>query len=46
VVKAAQARGDLQVLHEPGPRALRLHLGKDVRAGLETLAKAIVAAGE
>ena len=34
VVKAAQARGDLQVLRERGRRALRIHLGADVRAGL------------
>ena len=41
VVKAAQARGDFQVLAERGRRALRVHLGKDVRAGLEILRKAI-----
>ncbi len=35
VVKAAQARGDFQVLAERKRRALRVHLGKDVRAGLE-----------
>jgi len=34
VVKAAQALGDLQVLNERGRRALRVHLGKDVAAGL------------
>ena len=33
VVKAAQARGDLEVLVERGRRALRVHL-KDVDAGL------------
>ncbi len=38
VVKAAQARGDLQVLEERGRRALRIHLGADVRAGLAALA--------
>jgi transaldolase / glucose-6-phosphate isomerase len=38
VVKAAQARGDLQVLEERGRRALRVHLGKDVGAGLAALA--------
>lgn len=38
VVKAAQARGDLQVLVERGRRALRIHLGKDVNAGLAKLA--------
>jgi transaldolase/glucose-6-phosphate isomerase len=41
VVKAAQARGDFQVLAERGRRALRLHLGKDVEAGLATLRTAI-----
>ena len=30
VVKAAQARGDFQVLVERGRRALRVHLGKDL----------------
>jgi transaldolase/glucose-6-phosphate isomerase len=37
VVKAAQARGDFQVLVERGRRALRIHLGKDLKAGLATL---------
>ncbi|MBI3796692.1 MAG: transaldolase, partial [Deltaproteobacteria bacterium] len=41
VVKAAQARGDFQVLAERGRRALRIHLGKDVQAGLLTLQTAI-----
>jgi transaldolase / glucose-6-phosphate isomerase len=41
VVKAAQARGDFQVLNERGRRALRVHLGKDVAAGLATLTDAI-----
>jgi transaldolase/glucose-6-phosphate isomerase len=41
VVKAAQARGDFQVLAERNRRALRVHLGKDVKAGLEKLGKAI-----
>jgi transaldolase/glucose-6-phosphate isomerase len=40
VVKAAQARGDFQVLAERGRRALRIHLGKDVAAGLAVLAGA------
>jgi len=31
VVKAAQARGDFQVLAERGRRALRVHLGKTSR---------------
>ena len=37
VVKAAQARGDFRVLAERGRRALRVHLGKDLKAGLATL---------
>jgi len=41
VVKAAQARGDFSVLAERGRRALRIHLGKDVKAGLAALSKAI-----
>ena len=41
VVKAAQARGDFQVLAERGRRALRVHLGKDLRAGLATLQAAV-----
>jgi hypothetical protein len=41
VVKAAQARGDLQVLAERGRRALRVHLEANVKGGLETLQKAI-----
>jgi transaldolase / glucose-6-phosphate isomerase len=40
IVKAAQARGDFQVLAERGRRALRVHLGKDVEAGLAILQKA------
>ncbi len=44
VVKAAQARGDFDVLAERGRRALRVHLGKDVDAGLARLAQAIDAA--
>ncbi len=41
VVKAAQARGDFQVLAERGRRAMRLHLGPDVKAGLATLSAAV-----
>ena len=41
VVKAAQARGDFAVLAERGRRALRVHLGKDLKAGLAALSKAI-----
>jgi transaldolase / glucose-6-phosphate isomerase len=39
IVKAAQARGDFQVLAERGRRALRVHLPKDVDAGLSKLAR-------
>jgi glucose-6-phosphate isomerase len=41
IVKAAQARGDFQVLAERGRRALRVHLGKDLKAGLATLQAAV-----
>jgi len=41
VVKAAQARGDFQVLAARNRRALRIHLPKDVEAGLATLRSAI-----
>jgi transaldolase/glucose-6-phosphate isomerase len=41
VIKAAQARGDLQVLGQRDRRALRVHLGPDVDAGLEALSKAV-----
>jgi len=44
VVKAAQARGDFQVLAERKRRALRLHLGKDVKAGLTALRDAVLEA--
>jgi transaldolase / glucose-6-phosphate isomerase len=40
VVKAAQARGDFQVLADRGRRALRVHL-HDVETGLSTLAAAM-----
>jgi len=40
VVKAAQARGDLAVLEGRGRRALRIHLGPDVKAGLAKLGAA------
>ncbi len=43
VVKAAQARGDLEVLDERGRRTLRVHL-KDVDRGLPELSKAIAEA--
>jgi transaldolase/glucose-6-phosphate isomerase len=41
VVKAAQARGDFAVLAERDRRALRVHLGKDVTAGLANLTDAV-----
>jgi transaldolase / glucose-6-phosphate isomerase len=44
VVKAAQARGDFQVLLERHRRALRVHLGKDLSAGLDHLRDLICAA--
>jgi hypothetical protein len=37
----AQAGGDLAVLESRGRRALRVHLGADVAAGLKTLAAAV-----
>ena len=43
VVKAAQARGDLDVLAERGRRELRVHL-EHVDAGLPELSRAIDAA--
>ena len=43
-VKAAQARGDFEVLAERGRRALRVHLGTDVGAGLAELRQAIESA--
>jgi transaldolase/glucose-6-phosphate isomerase len=44
VVKAAQARGDFDVLAERGRRALRVHITGDLDAGLHTLASAISSA--
>jgi len=41
VVKAAQARGDFAVLAERNRRALRVHLGSDVAAGLKKLQEAV-----
>ena len=41
VVKAAQARGDFQVLLDRGRRALRVHLGADVEKGLNDLFDAL-----
>jgi transaldolase/glucose-6-phosphate isomerase len=44
VVKAAQARGDFQVLADRGRRALRVHLGKDVELGLSELLSVVAKA--
>jgi transaldolase/glucose-6-phosphate isomerase len=41
VVKAAQAKGDFAVLAERGRRALRVHVGPDVAAGLAALDAAV-----
>jgi transaldolase / glucose-6-phosphate isomerase len=44
VVKAAQARGDFQVLIDRRRRALRVHLSRDVTAGLASLEQIFVEA--
>jgi transaldolase / glucose-6-phosphate isomerase len=41
VIKAAQARGDFDVLTDRGRRALRVHLKGDLKAGLKMLDTAI-----
>ena len=41
IVKAAQARGDFAVLAERGRRALRVHLGKNLKTGLAMLTRAV-----
>ena len=41
IVKAAEARGDFQVLADRKRRALRVHLGSDVKAGLTKLAELV-----
>jgi transaldolase/glucose-6-phosphate isomerase len=41
VIKAAQARGDFDVLTERGRRALRVHIKGDLEAGLKALDSAI-----
>jgi transaldolase/glucose-6-phosphate isomerase len=41
IVKAAQARGDFEVLAERGRRALRVHITGNLDAGLRTLGEAI-----
>ena len=40
IVKAAQARGDFEVLVQRQRRALRVHIGSHVVAGLTTLKEA------
>ena len=44
IVKAAQARGDFDVLAERGRRALRVHLPADLKLGLNKLSAALRAA--
>jgi transaldolase / glucose-6-phosphate isomerase len=41
VVKAAQARGDFDVLAERGRRALRVHITGDLGVGLDRLSRAV-----
>jgi transaldolase / glucose-6-phosphate isomerase len=41
IVKAAQARGDFAVLSDRDRRALRIHLGKNVKGDLAKIAKAV-----
>ena len=43
-VKAAQARGDFQVLADRGRRALRVHIGGDLQSGLANLTSALLQA--
>ena len=42
IVKAAQARGDFEVLAERHRRALRVHLPADLKAGLKLLSDALL----
>jgi transaldolase / glucose-6-phosphate isomerase len=44
IIKAAQARGDFDVLTDRGRRALRVHLKGDLEAGLKMLDSAIIEA--
>ena len=44
IVKAAQARGDFQVLAQRKRRALRVHLTGDIATALNTLQKAVTSA--
>ncbi len=41
VVEAAQARGDFEAMTERERRILRVHLGRDVGAGLDTVARLV-----
>lgn len=41
IVKAAQARGDFEVLAERKRRALRVHLGSDVQSGLAKIGEIV-----
>ena len=43
-IKRAQADGDLQVLANRGRRVLGVHLGVDMRSGLELLTRMVLAA--
>src|SRR5262249_30233969 len=42
ILKAAQASGDFKVLSDRGRRVLRVHVGKDVAAGLKKLNELVV----
>lgn len=46
IVKSSQARGDFQVLADRNRRALRVHVGADVHAGLSKIEAALRAALE
>ena len=41
IVKAAQARGDFQVLADRKRRALRVHIGSDIKVGLTKLSELV-----
>ncbi len=41
ILRRAQALGDLEALRKHGRRAIRVHLGSDVRSGLEALEKTV-----
>ena len=44
IIKAAQARGDFEVLAQRGRRLLRVHLGQDVLGGLRRLREIVTVA--